>query len=240
MDRPWQYDEMQQVGTDYTDVEAVKEYDARMWKLRNLQHEITDVVLNLELEEGHTVLELGTGTGDLAIGMAKYCKSVYATDVSPVMLEYAQGKAKTQGIDNVVFCHAGFLTFKHQGALLDAAVSQLALHHLPDFWKLVGLRRVSSFLKEGGKFYLRDIVYPSGIEDYEVFFRDWVSRTGQLAGRDVAWDTETHIRSEYSTLDWIMEGLLKAADLTIDSVRRPEPFMAIYVCTKRSSSCKPF
>ena len=53
---------------------------------------------------------------------------------------------------------------------MDAVITQLALHHLPDFWKLVALKRISQMLKDGGKLYLRDVVFPSNVEDYDVFF----------------------------------------------------------------------
>jgi hypothetical protein len=45
------------------------------------------------------------------------------------------------------------------GAPLGAAVTQIALHHLPDFWKQIALIRIAGMLKDGGRLCLRDMVY---------------------------------------------------------------------------------
>jgi putative AdoMet-dependent methyltransferase len=51
----------------------------------------------------------------------------------------------------------------------------------------------------------------------------------------VALDTETAIREEFSTLDWIMEGLLIKAGFHIEKLEYPVKFLAIYVCCKPSN-----
>ena len=43
----------------------------------------------------------------------------------------------------------------------DIVYSRYALHHLPDFWKVMALRRVRAMLRPGGIFRLWDVVYPS-------------------------------------------------------------------------------
>jgi hypothetical protein len=53
------------------------------------------------------------------------------------MLGHARKKAAFRGIANIDFLQGGFLTYQHKGAPLDAIINQLALHHLPDFWKQV-------------------------------------------------------------------------------------------------------
>jgi ubiquinone/menaquinone biosynthesis C-methylase UbiE len=86
------------------------------------------------------------------------------------MLEYARQKAEQQGVTNIQFHHAGFLTYEHQGKPLDAVVSQLALHHLPDFWKMIALQRIFEMLESGGKFYLMDTLYSFEPVDHVSFF----------------------------------------------------------------------
>jgi len=168
----------------------------------------------------------------LAIEVSKRCSKVFAVDVSVTMLEYAKQKAQKQGIDNIEYCHAGFLTYEHYGEPLDVVVSQLALHHLPDFWKLIALKRINSMLKKGGKFYLRDTVYSFNVDNYGEFFNTWLSGIRQLAGEELAHDTEIAISDEYSTYDWIMEGLIKRAGFEIDRIDYYEGFLAVFVCTK--------
>ncbi|VVB51360.1 Ubiquinone/menaquinone biosynthesis C-methyltransferase UbiE [uncultured archaeon] len=132
----WQYNEMKQVGTNYNDPAQVEVYDSQMGLLRDIKKENEEIIKTLNLTNNQTLIEFGTGTGNFAIDAARHCKKVYAIDVSPRMLDFAQRKAESKGILNIEFHNAGFLTYEHSGANVDAIVSQLALHHLPDFWKL--------------------------------------------------------------------------------------------------------
>jgi len=45
-------------------------------------------------------------------------------------------------------------------------------------------------------------------------------------------DTETHMREEYSTYDWVMDGLLTRAGFTINSKEMHESVFGTYVCSK--------
>lgn len=228
----WQYNEMKQIGVDYTDVSEVEAYDLRMKKLRNIQKETEEIINSVGLTRDQVLLEFGTGTGELAIEVAKKCSKVIAVDVSPTMLEYAKQKANNQGIANIEYSNAGFLTYEHSGEPLDVVVSQLALHHLPDLWKLVALKRIHSLLKNGGKFYLRDTVYSFDINNYKEFFNSWLDGIRQIAGEELANDTQIAISDEYSTCDWIMEGLIRRAGFEIERVDYYEGFLAVYICIK--------
>lgn len=230
----WQYDEMQQVGTDYTDEAQVEAYDRQMQKLRDINEETEAIIKSIDIQRNDTILEIGTGTGSFAIEATKHCEKVIAIDVSPTMLEFAQQKARMMGVINVEFDHAGFLTYDHTGEPLDAVVSQLALHHLPDFWKIIALRRIFEMLKDGGKFYLRDTVYSFNVDNHKNFFDNLIDMVRNDAGEEFACDFETATREEYTTLDWIMEGLLRKAGFYIDKAEYSEGFMAVYVCTKRN------
>ncbi|HEY9247334.1 MAG TPA: class I SAM-dependent methyltransferase [Candidatus Methanoperedens sp.] len=230
---PWQYDEMQQVGTDYTEAANVETYDGQMQKLRDVNEETEAIIKSIDLKKNETILEIGTGTGSFAIEAARHCAKVIAIDVSPKMLEFARQKARLMGTTNIEFYHAGFLTYDHKGIPLDAVVSQLALHHLPDFWKIIALRRIFEMLKSGGKFYLMDSVYSFDFDDHKNFFDNLIDRIRDNFGVELACDFEIATREEYTTLDWIMEGLLRRAGFYIDKAEYSEGFMAVYVCTKR-------
>ncbi len=233
MDQRWHYDEMKQVGTDYADIREVEAYDERMQKLRDIGEEIEKILTALNIGHDQTLLEIGCGTGEFTIAVAGRCRKVIAADVSIPMLEFARRKATRQDVKNIEFHNAGFLTYEHSGEPVDAVLSQLALHHLPDFWKMIALVRVYSLLKDGGRFYLRDTVYSFEIDGYKDFFDEWVEGIRNAAGDETAIDVETAVREEYSTLGWIMEGLLERAGFHIDKKEYSEGFMADYVCTKR-------
>lgn len=228
----WQYDEMQQVGTDYTDEAQVEAYDRQMQRLRDVNEETEAIIKSIDIKRSNTILEIGTGTGSFAIEAAKHCEKVIAIDVSLKMLEFAQKKAQMMGVTNVEFNHAGFLTYDHTEKPFDAVVSQLALHHLPDFWKIIALRRIFEMLKIGGKFYLKDTVYSFDAGDYKNFFDNLIDRVKNAAGVELACDLEIGAREEYTTLDWIMEGLLRRAGFYIERADYFEGFMAVYVCNR--------
>ena len=150
----WQYNELQQVGVNYSNFEEVARYDARMQKLRNIKSEIDKLVAITSPTAESRVLELGIGTGEFAIAVSQLVKKVTAVDVSTAMLDYAKKKAFEKNIHNIEFHHAGFLTFNASPEQFDIVFTQLALHHLPDFWKFVALKKINTLLKKGGKFFL--------------------------------------------------------------------------------------
>ncbi len=232
MDQRWHYDEMKQVGTDYADTKEVEAYDARMRNIRDIRSETEKIIESLHTTQDQTLLEIGCGTGEFTIAAAGRCKKIIAADVSLPMLEFARQKAKKLDVKNIEFHNAGFLTYEHSGEPVDAVVSQLALHHLPDFWKMIALRRICALLKQGGRFYLKDTVYTFDINNYEDFFNRFIEFFRNAAGDEMAVDAETAVREEYSTLGWIMEGLIERAGFNIDKKEYFEGFMAVYECTK--------
>ncbi len=85
----WLYDEMKQVGVDYTRITEIEDYDNRMGKLRDIKKESEDIINLLGIKQDNLVLEFGTGTGEFAIRVANQCKKVFAIDISPEMLKFA-------------------------------------------------------------------------------------------------------------------------------------------------------
>jgi len=233
MSKPnWQYDEMKHCGVDYSDPELVGVYDANHQKFRNYEKAAEGIIKELSINKKHTVIDMGSGTGAFALYAAKYCKLIHAVDVSKAMIDYASQKAKNMGVENVIFHHGGFLTYEHQEDPVDAIVCAAVLHHLPDFWKLVGLRRIFEMLRPNGIFFLFDVVFPSDIPDYGNRFDTWIQTTVREVGANFALEAESHIRDEYSTFDWIMEGLLERAGFHINNAQYLDRFGATYICTK--------
>jgi ubiquinone/menaquinone biosynthesis C-methylase UbiE len=228
----WFYNELLPTGVDYTSIEEVKRYDTRMSKLRDIPGEIDIIVDALKPTPDSKILEIGSGTGESALALAKLCHKLYAIDVSPIMIDYSREKARSNNINNIEFQNAGFLTYEHTGEKFDHIYSQLALHHLPDFWKLKGLKKVYGLLKPGGKFFLMDVIYPSVIDDYDSFFEEIIKELEESVGVEFTQEYYDHISKEFSTLDWIMEKLLSSAGFTILHSSLKNKFIATYVCRK--------
>ncbi len=226
----WQYDEMQQIGKDYDSLAEVEAYDARHGKFRNVKKENEEILEALRVQPDDVLIEIGCGTGSFTIETARQCARVYAVDVSRAMLDYAKKKAAKAGAENIVFCHGGFLTYSHAAPPVDAIVTNTALHHLPDFWKGLALQRMNRMLKIGGQLYLSDVIFvqrnvPENIENF-------IEKLGKLAGSDIRKDVEAHIRQEYSTYDWIIDGLLARAGFGIVKKVMQEGVIGRYLCRK--------
>jgi ubiquinone/menaquinone biosynthesis C-methylase UbiE len=231
MNFPWQYDESIQVGTDYRDENEVRAYDQHMQTLRNIDKESNEIQKALALLADSTVWEVGTGTGECALSIAPNVKHVYATDVSPAMLKHACQKAEQRHINNITFENGGFLSGFRPDPPVDGIVAQLVLHHLPDFWKTIAFDAIVKRLRPKGLLYLRDVVFPSTISDYDAFFGTSIDAIRSKAGDEIAQQTIQHIKTEFSTLDWILEGMIVRSGLKIIE-KENQGFLTVYVCEK--------
>ncbi|MHC4743740.1 MAG: class I SAM-dependent methyltransferase [Planctomycetota bacterium] len=229
----WQYDEMKHCGVDYSDVAMVAAYDERHRKFRDYEKEVRATADLLGLDTNQTVVDLGCGTGAFVLHGAKYCRKIHAVDVSEAMLEYCRRQAEDAGIENVEFHHAGLLTYMHSAEPTDAVVSQVALHHLPDLWKTIALKRIYDMLKPNGKFWLVDVVFDFDASDHRKFFDNWVQHAHGDMGEFAA-EFETHIREEYSTHDWILKGMLERTGFKIEQSDTTQAPLATYLCTKHT------
>jgi len=224
-----QWNELQQVGTDYNDLAEIANYDARMATCRDVDGENKALLATLNLPEKASVLEIGCGTGRFALAALDAGLRVTTVDISAKMLEYVQQKATEKGHPLAATQHAGFLTMDFPAATFDAVVSSFALHHLPDVWKQVALERVHSVLAPAGQFLLQDVVFSTDADrrPHEAF-EDFLSGFPDAMRPEVS----RHIATEYSTFAWIMEGLLTRSGFNLLSSTYQEKSVAIYHCQK--------
>ena len=226
----WQYDEFKQVGTDYGSKAEVEIYDSRHADFRNMEAESIIILDSLKIKGGNELIDFGSGTGTFAIQAAQRCARVYAIDVSQAMIDRAKAKAIKAGASNIKFHHAGFLTYEHNDSPVDAVVTTFSFHHLPDFWKGIALKRVNGMLKPGGQFYIHDVILEeTNALDNIAALIDKLAKAGGTLLRE---DTERHFRNEYSTYDWVMDGILSRAGFTIKSKHIDCGVLGTYICTK--------
>lgn len=101
------------------------------------------------------VLDVGTGTGVVAVTLAKLGCRTTAIDHSPEMLEHARVRARTAGVENLVVFQLGDgerLPFPD--ARFDAVTIQGVLHHLPDCLPM--LQESYRILRPGGELYVSE------------------------------------------------------------------------------------
>lgn len=227
----WYYDEKQS-GVDYLDPQIAEEYDKHHQKFRNFKEEAKDIVNKLEITPEDIVLDFGCGTGGIALNLANYCKKVICVDISETMLGVLKYKAEKEEIKNIETHCAGFLTYNHQQSPVDKVVSKIALHHLPDFWKSVALLRMNDILKAGGKLYLFDVIFTFDPKHHQNAVENMIKNMRDTAGDSMAYETEIHIKEEFSTYDWIIEGLFGKTGFSIDSKEIEAENYISYICSK--------
>ncbi len=227
----WQWDEFRQTGRDYGQTDEVAQYDRSHADFRDLTKEAQSSLDQIDAGPKTTLLDIGCGTGWFAIAAAARCQTVIGIDVSEAMLSEARWKANTLEQKNVRFEHAGFLTYEHTGFAPDAITTTFALHHLPDYWQAVALRRIYGMLAPGGRFLLRDVVIPDCPRLNEPV-QAFISEQSQAGGDFLREDAEGHFREEFSTFDWVVEGMLARAGFTILDRRIDSHVIATYLCKK--------
>ncbi|KOX97133.1 class I SAM-dependent methyltransferase [Halorubrum sp. ASP1] len=87
------------------------------------------------------VLDLGAGTGAIALAVAEDAERVLARDISEGMMDEGRRKADERGLDNVEFAYGEFRgpeVDPDRG--VDVVTSNFALHHLADDEKREAIR----------------------------------------------------------------------------------------------------
>jgi len=142
-------------GTTGSVLHAAAGYDWLVWFVMFGRERIfREKVLRLaRLEPGESVLDVGCGTGTLAIAAKRHVGptgSVYAIDASPEMIARASRKARKAGIE-VLFKSALAEALPFPDAYFDAVLTTLMLHHLPRKARQQCAREIRRVLKPRGR-----------------------------------------------------------------------------------------
>jgi ubiquinone/menaquinone biosynthesis C-methylase UbiE len=147
----------------------------------------------------------------------------------PTMLRLVAEASGCANVFNLSLHHAGFLTFERPPRSVDLVATRFALHHLPDFWKQLALLRIFSMLKPNGILYLQDVIFAFKAEDASAKVEAWIDATSSYPGFSRA-ECERHIREEYSTFAWVLEGMLEGAGFVVETREFVFDTFATYVC----------
>ena len=211
----WLLDELASAGRENLDVGHVARYDEK----EDARAEAEVALLESRgLDQTSTVVDLGTGTGQLAMAVARRCARVFAVDVSPVMLDVLRAKVRAADVQNIEIVQAGFLSYEHHGPPADFVYTRWALHHLPDLWKAVALTRMRSLLAPGGILRLSDIVFSFAPDQAADRLEQWCATlpVDATEGEWVRGDIEEHVRDEHSTFTWLLEPMIERSGFRIE------------------------
>jgi ubiquinone/menaquinone biosynthesis C-methylase UbiE len=115
------------------------------------------------LQPGHRVLDVGSGTGTLAILIKRHYPEVeiIGIDPDPKALARARRKAAKAGV-SIQFDQGFGDELPYPDASFDRVISSFMFHHLPAREKVNTLRAVHRVLKPGGRLHMVDFVRPEG------------------------------------------------------------------------------
>jgi SAM-dependent methyltransferase len=150
-------DRFSAVAGDYDDDQNSEEYRAC----------VSLVVEYADPGPEDTVLDLGTGTGAIALALADDAGRVVGRDISDGMLERAREKADREGIGNVEFGYGEFRAPEYDGAV-DVVVSNFAMHHLSDAEKREAIETIAA--TGARRFVLGDVMFFGEPDPEEPFY----------------------------------------------------------------------
>ena len=114
------------------------------------------------IRPGEKVLDVGCGTGSLAI-LARIAVGdggeAAGIDIAANMISAARRKAERAGLD-IDFRVASIDNLPYPSGCFDVVTSTMMFHHLPVEIKARGLREVHRVLKADGRFFLCDFLTP--------------------------------------------------------------------------------
>ena len=193
----WQFDEFQQVGRDYGNPREVEIYDSTQADFRDVEAESKELLDLLALASSDVLIDFGSGTGTFAIAAARRCARVHAVDVSQALIDYAKAKANTAGISDIVFSHAGFLTYEHLDEPAAAIATTFASITCPTSGRELLWRECAPYLKPGGHLYIHDVILEQN--NATEVIKAFIDQQSLAGGDFLKRDAEGHFQQEHST-----------------------------------------
>lgn len=157
----------------------------------------------LQLSEDKTVLEIGVGTGRLALKVCGKCKHFTGIDLSPKTIE--RTKVNLKMFDNALFICEDFLDYEFELGF-DVVYSSLTFMHIKE--KQQAIHKITQLLNTKGRFVLSIDKNPSNQIDYGI-----------------------HKLTVYPDSPRAILAFLKAEELTIEKQLETE-FADIFICSK--------
>ena len=115
------------------------------------------------LRPGDTIVDLGCGTGLVALDAAESGARVIGVDASAEMLERLRSSAQARGLDGLSLVYGDMRRIPLPDASVDAVVSCYAFHHLTDDGKELACAEAFRVLRPGGRFVTVDMMFRFGL-----------------------------------------------------------------------------
>jgi len=109
-----------------------------------------------------SAVDLGCGSGQVTLALAKHCRTVLGVDVSQEMIDLLQDKAKRDGISNIEGRAMPIERLSLPEDSVDLVVSNYAMHHLRDKDKQIAVHEAFKWLRPGGVLVIGDMMFGRG------------------------------------------------------------------------------
>ena len=135
-----------------------------------------------------TILDLATGTADLAIAMAKHNPQAHiiGLDISGKMLEIGKEKVKLQNLENQIELHHGdAASLPFEDARFDAVTVAFGVRNFEDLSK--GLSEMHRVLKTNGQAVILEFSLPERFpikQLYNFYFKHLLPNIGKWVSKD--------------------------------------------------------
>ena len=123
----------------------------------------TELVALAELRANDHVLDVGAGTGLLALAAAPKVRHVTAVDISAPVCDELRARVDASRLANVDVRVADAVDLPLADDSVDVALSNYCLHHLPNDQKMEALAEIARVLRPGGRFVLGDMMFEIGL-----------------------------------------------------------------------------
>jgi ubiquinone/menaquinone biosynthesis C-methylase UbiE len=126
---------------------------------------IRDRIIELaEPRPDDLVVDLGAGTGLLALALAPRVRELVAVDISERMLERLDDAAAADGVSNVEPLVADLRRLPLEDECATLVVSNYAFHHLEDSGKELALAEARRILRPEGRLVICDMMFSLSLE----------------------------------------------------------------------------
>lgn len=137
-------------------------WDREAGENRGLASVVEAVVADAAAEPHMEVADLGCGTGQVTLPLARAAARVIAIDISDAMIRILDANVARDGVDNVTGVVAALEGFTLPHGSLDIVVSNYALHHLADADKRRVVEHALTWLRPSGRIVIGDMMFGRG------------------------------------------------------------------------------
>jgi ubiquinone/menaquinone biosynthesis C-methylase UbiE len=139
----------------------------------------TTLVAQAELADGHRVLEIGSGTGNLTIRAKRSRPGADVVGIDPDPLALARAQRKLRGRAGIRFDRGYAEKLPYRDGEFDRVLSAMMLHHLDSEAKAAAAAEVFRVLRPGGRLHVVD--FDADVTEHDGRFARFFARRRHAA-----------------------------------------------------------